>query len=89
MLKAVSSAVVSPLGSRVSFDLPQVLNHAVYRFCTENRVAPFAVFYMALAIYFKRIGGADRFTIGVPIMNRTNYVFKRDYGHVRDNSAVF
>lgn len=80
VLKAVSSAVVSPLGSRVSFDLPQVLNHAVYRFCTENRVAPFAVFYMALAIYFKRIGGADRFTIGVPIMNRTNYVFKRTTG---------
>jgi amino acid adenylation domain-containing protein/thioester reductase-like protein len=80
VLKNISSAAVSPLGSRVSFDLPQVLNHAVYRFCTENRVAPFAVFYMALAIYFKRIGGADRFTIGVPIMNRTNYVFKRTTG---------
>ena len=36
--------------------------------------------YMAMAIYFKRIGGADRFTVGVPIINRTNYAFKRCTG---------
>ena len=46
----------------------------------EKRVAPFAVFYMALAIYFKRVGGAERFTIGVPIFNRTNYKFKQSSG---------
>ena len=43
-------------------------------------MAPFAVFYMALAIYFKRNGGAERFTIGVPIFNRTNYQFKQSTG---------
>ena len=80
VLKAVKSAAVSPVGRRISFELPQVLNHAIYGFCMRNRVAPFAVFYMALAIYFKRIGGADRFTIGVPIMNRTNYEFKKTTG---------
>ena len=80
VLKSVSSAAVSPVGRRVSYDLPQVLNHAIYSFCLEKRVAPFAVFYMALAIYFKRIGGADRFTIGVPIFNRTNFQFKQSTG---------
>ena len=35
---------------------------------------------MALAIYFKRIGGADRFTIGVPIYNRSSYVSKQTTG---------
>lgn len=80
VLKSVNSAAVSPVGRRVSFELPQILNHAIYSYCQEKRVAPFAVFYMALAIYFKRIGGAERFTIGVPIFNRTNYKFKQTTG---------
>lgn len=80
VLKAVNSAAVSPVGRRLSFQLPQVLNHAIYSYCQEKRVAPFAVFYMALAVYFKRIGGAERFTIGVPIFNRTNYQFKQSTG---------
>lgn len=80
VIKSVKSAAVSPVGRRVSFVLPQVLNHAIYSFCVEHRVAPFAVFYMALAIYFKRNGGARRFTIGVPIFNRTNFTFKKSTG---------
>ena len=79
-LKNVSSAAISPVGRRMSFELPQILNHAIYTYCEKKRVAPFAVFYMALAIYFKRIGGNDRFTIGVPIFNRTNYEFKQSTG---------
>lgn len=79
-LKPVKSSAVSPVGKRVSFLLPQMLSHAIRRFCHENRVAPFAVFYMALAIYLKRAGGEDRFTIGVPIVNRTTYQFKQCSG---------
>ena len=80
VIKSVKSAAVSPVGRRMSFRLPQVLNHAIYLYCLNNRVAPFAVFYMALAIYFRRIGGASRFTIGVPIFNRTSYEFKQSTG---------
>lgn len=80
VIKDLKGAAVSPVGRRASFHLPQHLNHAIYSFCIKNRVAPFAVFYMALAIYFKRTGGADRFTIGVPIFNRTSYVFKQCTG---------
>lgn len=78
--KNVSSAAISPVGRRKSFELPQILNHAIYSYCEQKRVAPFAVLYMALAIYFKRIGGNDRFSIGVPIFNRTNYIFKQSFG---------
>ena len=80
VLKSVTSAAISPVGRRMSFELPQLLNHAIYSYCMEKRVAPFAVFYMALAIYFKRIGGADRFTIGVPIFNRANQEFRQSTG---------
>lgn len=80
VLKSVNSAAVSPVGRRLSFELPEILNHAIYTYCINNRVAPFAVIYMALAIYFKRNGGASDFTIGVPIFNRTNYDFKQCTG---------
>ena len=80
MLKSVTSSSISPVGRRLSFELPQILNHAISSFCLEHRVAPFAVFYMALAIYFKRITGSRHFTIGVPIFNRTNYQFKQSTG---------
>ena len=80
VLKSVNSAAVSPVGRRLSFEFPEILNHAIYTYCLKNRVAPFAVLYMALAIYFKRNGGAENFTIGVPIFNRTNYEFKQSTG---------
>ena len=80
LLKNVTSSSISPVGRRLSFVLPQILNHAIHSFCLQNRVAPFAVFYMALAIYFKRITGSRHFTIGVPIYNRTNYQFKQSTG---------
>lgn len=68
------------MGRRRTFRLPEVLNHAIYSFCTRHRVAPFAVYYMALAIYLKRMGGPNRFTIGVPIHNRTNYTARQTSG---------
>ena len=80
MLKSVRGAAVSPVGRRLTFALPQDLNNDIYTFCMNHRVAPFSVFYMALAIYFKRIGGADRFTIGVPIFNRMNFTAKQTSG---------
>ncbi|MEM5780375.1 MAG: condensation domain-containing protein, partial [Lawsonibacter sp.] len=80
VLKSVRGAAVSPVGRRLTFSLPQDLNNDIYTFCMSHRVAPFSVFCMALAIYFKRIGGADRFTIGVPIFNRMNFSAKQTSG---------
>lgn len=80
VMKSIRGAAVSPVGRRLTFSLPQDLNNDIYTFCTGHRVAPFSVFYMALAIYFKRIGGADRFTIGVPIFNRMNFSAKQTSG---------
>lgn len=73
-------AAISPVGRRLSFDLPDVLNHEIRAFCMAERVAPFAVYCMALAIYLKRTGGAARFTLGVPIFNRYDYEEKRTTG---------
>lgn len=79
-LKSVRGAGISRVGLRRSYKLSQQLNHAITSFCMEHRVAPFAVFYMALATYLRRTGGEDHLTIGVPIFNRTNYSFKQTTG---------
>ena len=79
-LKSLRSASISSVGRRLTFALPQDLNSGIYSFCKQNRLAPFSLFYMALAIYLKRTGTADRFTIGVPIFNRSSYADKQTSG---------
>lgn len=80
VLKPAGSAVLSPVGRRLSFSFPETLNHAVYQFCSKHRAAPFAVFYMALAIYARRLGGEKYSVLGVPVVNRTSYEFKKSTG---------
>ncbi|MHB1314157.1 MAG: non-ribosomal peptide synthetase [Christensenellales bacterium] len=78
--KDCQSAVLSPVGQRVTYDFPEGVSRAIYAFCTKNRVAPFAVFYMALAIYLNRLGNTDRFSIGVPIHNRLDITERKTTG---------
>ena len=78
--KDCQSAILSPVGHWRHFDFPEGISRAIYAFCTQNRVAPFAVFYMALAIYLNRVGGTDRFSIGVPIHNRLDVTERQTTG---------
>ncbi len=71
-IKDCNGAEISPVGQRKTFWLSERLNHAFSSFCTSHRIAPFAVFYLAIAIYLKRIRGADKICIGAPIHNRGN-----------------
>lgn len=79
-IKVCKSAAISPVGQRLTFNLSENLNHSIYSFCVKHRVAPFAVLYMALAVYLKRIGGAERSGIGVPIFNRINFTDRQSSG---------
>ncbi len=78
--KPAASAVISHVGRRKSFTLPQQLNQALVAYCQNKRVAPFFLFYTALAVYFRRTGSAQRFAIGVPVLNRTTYKRKQTTG---------
>jgi amino acid adenylation domain-containing protein/thioester reductase-like protein len=73
-------AVVSPVGLRKSYRLPNRLNRLIGGFCEKTGVSPFAVFYMGLAIYLRRVKGQARFCIGVPTMNRLNFKEKQTGG---------
>lgn len=73
-------AQVSPVGIRRSFAVSNRMNRMIAGFCREKKVSPFAVFYMALAIYLRRIKGQERFCIGVPTINRLNFKEKQMAG---------
>lgn len=73
-------AVVSPVGLRKSYRLSNRLNRLMGGFCEKAGVSPFAVFYIGLAIYLRRVKGQARFCIGVPTMNRLNFKEKQTGG---------
>jgi len=79
-IKTFKGNNLSPVGKRKTFQLPQTLNHSIYAFCLENRIAPFSVFYIALATYMARITGDKTLTVGVPVFNRVNFAFKQTSG---------
>lgn len=79
-LKECHSADVSPVGHRKTFYLTEIMNHALNAFCLRSRVAPFAVFYMAIAIYLKRTRGVDRFCMGAPVHNRASFTDRKTTG---------
>ena len=71
---------VSPVSRRKSIRLTSRLSRKIDAFCNENRVSPFTVFYMALAVYEQRIKGRSSFTIGVPSINRITFTAKQTIG---------
>ena len=79
-LKDHLNADLSPVGQRKTFYLSEKLNHMLNDFCAAQRVAPFAVFYMAMAVYLKRIRQADQICIGAPIHNRMDLTDRQTTG---------
>ena len=79
-LRQNSNTNTSSAGERCSFRFSELLNHAIMKFCTQNRVAPFNVYCIALAIYMNRMSGQNRICLGVPIMNRAGSADKRTGG---------
>ena len=73
-------ASLSPVGDRISFLFPKSISYKMFSYCEEHRVAPFAVYYMALAIYFKKAFRLDHPIIGVPVVNRGNFTAKQTTG---------
>lgn len=80
LAKEYQCALVSPVGYRKSYRLSNRLNRLIGSFCEKEKVSPFAVFYMGLAIYLRRMKGQERFCIGVPTINRLNYREKQAGG---------
>ena len=79
-LRDSTSAEISPVGNRVAFTLSETLSHKLDNFCRAHRIAPFAVFYMAILIYLGRVRSSVRVCIGSPVHNRRSAVDRKATG---------
>lgn len=80
VVKEHQCALLSPVGLRKSCCFSNRLNRLIGGFCEKEKVSPFAVFYMGLAVYLRRMKGQKRFCIGVPTINRLNFKEKQTGG---------
>lgn len=79
-LSGGKSAGTSPVGRRRSHLIPENISRQIHYFCKERRLAPLAVFYLALAIYIRRTTGAQNPVMGVPVLGRVNFTAKKTSG---------
>ncbi|UZT82814.1 condensation domain-containing protein [Caproicibacterium sp. BJN0003] len=79
-LKKQTLSAASTVGNRKSFVLTDKLDKTLKVFCQQNHIAPFLLFYAALAIYQQKISNSPDICIGVPILNRPTFLEKQMTG---------
>ena len=65
---------------RKQFVIPKETMNLINDFCKENKASAFNFFMAVLSIYLSRVSSLDDFTIGTPILNRSNFKEKQATG---------
>lgn len=65
---------------RKTFVIPKKLTDKLKRYCSENNVSEYSVFFAALLMYINRVTSKEDLTIGTPLLNRTNAREKETFG---------
>ena len=71
---------LSSLGERLEFSIPKNKMKLMQDFCVKNKVSMFNFLIAIYSIYISKIINLNNFTIGTPILNRTNYKEKNTPG---------
>ena len=66
--------------NRKEFILPETLLEKINVFCSENNISQYIFFLSIFSIYFKNIFNSNNYTIGTPILNRSNFKEKNIIG---------
>ena len=61
---------------RISYKLPKEIK----KYCIDNKISIFSLFYSIVAIYYSRLLNQDEVIIGTPYLNRTNFDEKNSMG---------
>lgn len=62
--------------TRKSFETPTNIG----KYCLNEKVSPFSLFFAAFSLYLSRIYTSKEITIGTPVLNRTNFAEKNTSG---------
>ena len=70
----------SPIARRMEFTFGKELLEKINAFCKENKISMYNFLIAIYSIYIGRINNMDVFTLGTPILNRTNFAEKHTSG---------
>ena len=74
------SSNISAFSKRKDFVLSKALVSKINTYCRERKLSLFAFFMSVYSIYLARINGSNRFSLGSPILNRSNFQDKNTSG---------
>ena len=74
------SAELSCLGERLSFSISKAKMKLINEYCVKNKITVFNFFMAIYSIYISKIINSTDFSIGTPILNRTNFKEKNIAG---------
>lgn len=66
--------------ARIEFDIDSELLSNIREFCNENKISEYVFFLSIYCIYFGKLKGYEKFIIGNPILNRSNFAEKNTSG---------
>ena len=66
--------------NRKVFDFEEKLINKIEKYCTENKISVYIFLLAIFGIYFKNLFNSNRFVIGNPILNRSNFKEKHTTG---------
>lgn len=70
----------NPAGERKQYKISKENVAEIKNYCKENKISLYNFFMAIYAIYIGEVSNLDEFTIGTPILNRTNYKEKNAAG---------
>lgn len=76
----VSGSQTDCKANRAKFSISKDNMNDISSFCKANNISVFNFFMSVYSIYLSKISGATDFTIGTPILNRSNFAQKQTLG---------
>ena len=70
----------SSLGERLNFSIPKNKMKLINEYCNKNRITVFNFLMSVYSVYISKVIGSKEFSIGTPILNRTNFKEKNIVG---------
>ena len=70
----------NPAGERKQYKISKENVEKIKKYCKENKISLYNFFMAIYAIYIGEVSNLDEFTIGTPILNRTNFKEKSAAG---------
>lgn len=79
-LPSYSSLSNSSASKRVEYVFSRELQDRMNHFCAQNKISLYNFLMAIYSIYIGRVSNLDEFTIGTPLLNRSNYKEKHTTG---------